>query len=80
MDDILKLVNAKIIRTNTAGTAHLINVELLDGGTADIWFIAAVIQIETMDNGDLGDIYVENWFLQEKQNEMGEEFVTEKIL
>ncbi len=79
MNDLFKLVNARIIRTNTSGTAHLINVELVDGGTVDAWFVAVAIQLEIINDSAYGDIYVEDWFLQKKQDELGEEFVTEEI-
>ena len=78
MNDLVKLVNATIIRSNSTNTAYLINVELYDGEYMNAWFPVATIQLEKLPGGATKDIYVEEWFLDKKQDELAEEFVTEK--
>ena len=77
MSNPIKLVNAKIVKTSKGNLAHLINVELLDGGNRNVWFPVEVIIIEQINDSANGDIYIDNWFLEKKQEELEEEFVTE---
>jgi len=70
-----KLVDAEIIRETEK--AFLIRGPLFDTGAYETWFPKTQIFREKFDNGTFGDIYAEEWILEQKQDDIGNYFLTE---
>lgn len=69
-----KLINAKFIRTNESGKSCIINVELDNGTHKHVLFPVSQVSFEDMKYGDkkpTGSIYVEDWILKRKEQELG---------
>ncbi len=65
-----KLINAEITRTTEK--AYLIKVELVDGGYSELWFPQSAVEVEKLDNGGDGDIYAQEWIVENKQEEIND--------
>ncbi len=71
-----KLLNSEI--TKETGKAFLIKVELLSGSYSELWFPKSAIDIEELDSGKDGDIYAQNWVVENKQEEIDDYIFTDE--
>lgn len=78
---MIKLLNAELMHESASGKAICIRVELQGGADKTLWFPFSEISIESDMDGNRrpsGDIYVEPWLLEKKEEEIGDYILTEK--
>jgi len=69
-----KLINASFVGLSKSGKAYFISVELDDGRHVNVNFPVTEISFEELKDGERdpeGNIYVENWILVKREEEVG---------